>query len=191
MTRRVSPWAAPVTMVVPRPRGGCGAPRRPVMGTLRDKMEGDLKLKGLSPNTRKTYLLCAASFVRHYGKPPARMGRIEVRDYLLHLVLSINSPQRDSRTIRRPDTVLNRPPSAGILPTLAAPPAPPVHHRDDRARHQRAHGAPARLPAGRGPSSQGSVHRSDRAQATPVHYRLRRFLRLAQDRLPPPKASAG
>jgi integrase/recombinase XerD len=56
------------------------------MGTLRDKMEGDLKLKGLSPNTRKTYLLCAASFVRHYGKPPARMGRIEVRDYLLHLL---------------------------------------------------------------------------------------------------------
>lgn len=56
------------------------------MGTLRDKMEGDLKLKGLSSNTRKTYLLCAASFVRHFGKPPAKMGRVEVRDYLLHLL---------------------------------------------------------------------------------------------------------
>jgi integrase/recombinase XerD len=56
------------------------------MGTLRDKMEGDLKLKGLSPNTRKTYLLCAAAFVRHFGRPPAKMGRVEVRDYLLHLL---------------------------------------------------------------------------------------------------------
>jgi site-specific recombinase XerD len=56
------------------------------MGTLREKMESDLKLRGLSTNTRKTYLLCAASFVRHYGRPPAKMGRVEVRDYLLHLL---------------------------------------------------------------------------------------------------------
>jgi integrase/recombinase XerD len=56
------------------------------MGKLRDKMEGDLKLKGLSANTRATYLSCAAAFVRHYGKPPASMGRVEVRDYLLHLL---------------------------------------------------------------------------------------------------------
>ena len=105
-------------------------------------------------------------------------------------VLSINSPQRDSRTIRRPDTVLNRPPSAGILPTLAAPPAPPVHHRHDGPRHQRADGATTGLPAGGGARAPRGVHRNDRSDAHPVHYRLRRFLRLAQDRLPPPKASA-
>ena len=34
------------------------------MGRLRDKMEGDLKLRGVSENTRKTYLYCAAGFVR-------------------------------------------------------------------------------------------------------------------------------
>jgi integrase/recombinase XerD len=56
------------------------------MGQLRDKMEGDLKLSGRSENTRKTYLTCAAAFVKHYGKPPAAMGRTEVRDFLLHLV---------------------------------------------------------------------------------------------------------
>ena len=56
------------------------------MGRLRDKMEGDLKLKGASENTRKTYLYCAAGFVRHYGKPATDMGRTEVRDYLLHWV---------------------------------------------------------------------------------------------------------
>jgi site-specific recombinase XerD len=56
------------------------------MGKLRDKMDGDLKLKGLSANTRKTYLTCAASFVKHHGKPPAAMGRNEVRDFLLHLI---------------------------------------------------------------------------------------------------------
>lgn len=56
------------------------------MGKLRDKMEGDLKLRGLSENTRKTYLRCAAKFAGHYGKSPFRMGRVEVRDFLLELV---------------------------------------------------------------------------------------------------------
>jgi site-specific recombinase XerD len=49
-------------------------------------MEGDLKLCGRSTNTRKTYLTCAAVFVKHYRRPPAAMGRVEVRDFLLHLI---------------------------------------------------------------------------------------------------------
>lgn len=56
------------------------------MGALRDKMDGDLKLRGRSDSTRATYLRCARSFVAHYGKPPAEMGRDEVRDFLLHLI---------------------------------------------------------------------------------------------------------
>jgi len=56
------------------------------MGKLRDKMEADLKLKGLSVNTQKTYLTCAAAFVKHYRRAPAAMGRKEVRDFLLHLI---------------------------------------------------------------------------------------------------------
>jgi site-specific recombinase XerD len=56
------------------------------MGKLRDKMEEDLELKGVSPATRRTYLYCAAAFVRHHGKSPQQMGREQVRDYLLHLL---------------------------------------------------------------------------------------------------------
>lgn len=56
------------------------------MGKLREKMDGDLKLRGLSVNTRKTYIICAAAFVKHYRKPPAVMGRNEIRDFLLHLI---------------------------------------------------------------------------------------------------------
>jgi site-specific recombinase XerD len=56
------------------------------MGKLQDKMDGDLKLAGLSDNTRVTYLRCARTFVRHYHKPPTDMGRTEVRDFLLYLV---------------------------------------------------------------------------------------------------------
>ena len=53
------------------------------MGKLKEKMAGDLKLRGLSERTQKEYLRCAAAYVRHYMKPPAQMGRAELRDYLL------------------------------------------------------------------------------------------------------------
>lgn len=56
------------------------------MGKLRDKMEQDLKLRGLCENTRETYLRCARGFVKHYRKSPTEMGKAEVRDFLLHLV---------------------------------------------------------------------------------------------------------
>jgi integrase/recombinase XerD len=56
------------------------------MGKLRDQMDGDLKLHGLSDNTRITYLRCAQGFVKHYMKSPVEMGRVQVRDYLLHLI---------------------------------------------------------------------------------------------------------
>jgi site-specific recombinase XerD len=56
------------------------------MGRLRDKMIGDLKLRGLSENTRETYLNCVTVFARHCGMSPAKLGREQVRDFLLHLV---------------------------------------------------------------------------------------------------------
>src|SRR5688572_2588286 len=56
------------------------------MVRLRDKMIGDLKLRGLSDNTRETYLHCVTVFARHHGLSPARLGREQVRDFLLHLV---------------------------------------------------------------------------------------------------------
>jgi integrase/recombinase XerD len=56
------------------------------MGKLRDKMDQDLKLRGLSNHTRDTYLRCASLYAKHYMKPPHQMGKKEVRDFLLHLV---------------------------------------------------------------------------------------------------------
>lgn len=56
------------------------------MAKLKHKMESDLKLRGLCESSRLTYLRCAAAYVRHYMKPPAQMGRTEVRDYLLTML---------------------------------------------------------------------------------------------------------
>jgi site-specific recombinase XerD len=56
------------------------------MGKLRDRMEEDLKLRNVSPATRKVYLLYARKFVAHYGRPPTELGEQEVRGWLLHLM---------------------------------------------------------------------------------------------------------
>jgi len=53
---------------------------------LRDRMEGELKLKGFSPNTRRCYLACARRFAERYGRSPAQMGEKEIKDFLLHLL---------------------------------------------------------------------------------------------------------
>jgi site-specific recombinase XerD len=49
-------------------------------------MTEDLKLRGLSENTSKTYLHCISVFARYHGRSPARLGRLDVRDFLLHLL---------------------------------------------------------------------------------------------------------
>jgi site-specific recombinase XerD len=52
---------------------------------LRDRMRDDMELAGLAEGTREVYVGNAAAFVRHFGRPPGRMGQEEVRAYLLHL----------------------------------------------------------------------------------------------------------
>jgi site-specific recombinase XerD len=49
-------------------------------------MEEDLKLRNVSPATRKVYLLYARKFVAHYGRPPTELGAEDVRQWLLHLM---------------------------------------------------------------------------------------------------------
>jgi integrase/recombinase XerD len=56
------------------------------MGQLRDRMEEDLKLRGLSPATRRNYLLYCRKFVAHYGRRPEELGEAEIRQFLLHLI---------------------------------------------------------------------------------------------------------
>ena len=56
------------------------------MGAIRDRMDGDLRLRGLSEVTRCEYLRCARQCVAHCRVSPALLGAEDVRRYLLHLV---------------------------------------------------------------------------------------------------------
>lgn len=56
------------------------------MGRLRDRMEEDLKLKGLSPSTRRNYLLYCRKFAAHYRRSPEELGETEIRKFLLHVM---------------------------------------------------------------------------------------------------------
>jgi len=67
------------------------------MGHLRDRMDGDLRLKGYAAVTRYEYLRCVRSFAAHYGKSPAVLGEAEIRAFLLHL---IHERQAKPATIR-------------------------------------------------------------------------------------------
>jgi len=54
------------------------------MGQLRDRMEQDLKLKGVSPATIRNYLLYCRKFAAFYMRSPEELGAAEVRAFLLH-----------------------------------------------------------------------------------------------------------
>ena len=56
------------------------------MGELRDRMERDLTLRGLSPKTRRVYLYHARRFAAHYKRTPEAMGTEEIKAYLMHLL---------------------------------------------------------------------------------------------------------
>jgi len=63
------------------------------MGKLRDQMEKDMKLRGLSPKTISCYLACMKNVAAHFGKSPAKLGDEEIRDYLYHLIEERNASQ--------------------------------------------------------------------------------------------------
>lgn len=56
------------------------------MSRLREKMDQDMALRGLSPNTRATYLHCVSVFVRHFMRSPRGMGAEDLRSFLLDLL---------------------------------------------------------------------------------------------------------
>jgi integrase/recombinase XerD len=55
------------------------------VGKLQVRMQEDLALKGLSPQTCKSYIWAVRRFVKWHMRPPEQMGEREVRQYLLHL----------------------------------------------------------------------------------------------------------
>jgi integrase/recombinase XerD len=56
------------------------------MGHLRDRMEQDLKLKGVSPATIRNYLLYCRKFAAFFMRSPEELGAAEVRAFLLHQI---------------------------------------------------------------------------------------------------------
>ena len=66
------------------------------MGKLRDRMKGDLKLKGLRENTQSKYLSEAKRFSAHFMKSPEHMGAEEIREYLLY---RLNEDKASSSTM--------------------------------------------------------------------------------------------
>ena len=47
------------------------------MGKLRDQMQSDLQLRGLSPKTQKIYLSQVRDFARYFKKSPDQLGENE------------------------------------------------------------------------------------------------------------------
>jgi site-specific recombinase XerD len=55
------------------------------MTKLREQMIQEMTLRGLSANTRRTYLQAVSQLAQHYGKSPDQISNRDVKDYLFHL----------------------------------------------------------------------------------------------------------
>ncbi len=89
------------------------------MGQMKEKMAGDLGLRGYKPGTCAEYLRCAKKFAAHYMRSPAEMGEVEIRAYLLEvkekqglgaLKMSVAALKfLYTHTLRRPEEVVGIP----------------------------------------------------------------------------------
>ena len=62
------------------------------MTPLRQRMIDELRLRNYADNTVERYLNAVKSFARHFHKSPDRLGREQIREYLLHLVKDPDFP---------------------------------------------------------------------------------------------------
>ena len=56
------------------------------MTPLRQRMIEDMRLRNFAPRTIQVYVERVATFAKHFGKSPERLGAADVRAYLLFLV---------------------------------------------------------------------------------------------------------
>ena len=56
------------------------------MTPLRQRMQDDMQLRGLSPKTQAVYLFAVQQFATHYGKSPDQITEDELRNYFLYLI---------------------------------------------------------------------------------------------------------
>ena len=56
------------------------------MGALREQMDRDMVLRGMSPRTRESYLAAVAGMAKFYRRSPDQLDQAQVQHYLLHLM---------------------------------------------------------------------------------------------------------
>ena len=56
------------------------------MSPLRQRMQEDLRLRGLAPHTAQLYLRAVAHFARHFGHSPDQLGPEHIRTSQIQLL---------------------------------------------------------------------------------------------------------
>ena len=56
------------------------------MGALRDQMDKDMVLRGMSPRTRESYLYAVRGLAKYYRKSPDTLSEQDIQNYLLYLI---------------------------------------------------------------------------------------------------------
>lgn len=56
------------------------------MEKLREQMQTDLQLRGLTPGTQAAYLREVRNLAVYFKKSPEELGEREIKAYLLHLI---------------------------------------------------------------------------------------------------------
>ena len=56
------------------------------MSTLREQMQADLLLRGITPRTQRDYLREVSNLAKYFGKSPEALTDQEVKEYLIHLL---------------------------------------------------------------------------------------------------------
>ncbi len=56
------------------------------MSTLREQMQTDLQLRGITPRTQKDYLREVSNLAKYFKKSPEELGEKEIKEYLVHLL---------------------------------------------------------------------------------------------------------
>ncbi|TCV82689.1 tyrosine-type recombinase/integrase [Sulfurirhabdus autotrophica] len=56
------------------------------MGALREQMDKDMVLRGMSPRTRESYLYVVKGLAKHYHKSPDTLSEQDIQNYLLYLI---------------------------------------------------------------------------------------------------------
>ena len=101
------------------------------MGVIENKMRSDLGLRGMRPNTVKTYVRCCRRFVKHYGRSPLDLTSSDVRAYLEHLRLTERKAPRSINVYAAAlaflfGETLDRRQELGRIPRLRVRPKVPV-----------------------------------------------------------------